>query len=46
MAGLIYPMLACTNYTEWSAVMHVNLQAADLWEAIEYGGVTVMTGSC
>jgi hypothetical protein len=39
MAGLIYPMLTCTNYTEWSAVMHVNLQVADLWEAIEYGGV-------
>jgi hypothetical protein len=25
-AGIVYPMLTRTNYTEWSAVMHMNLQ--------------------
>jgi hypothetical protein len=38
-AGIVYPMLTRTNYTEWSAVMRVNLQAAGLWEAVHYGGV-------
>jgi hypothetical protein len=33
-AEIVYPMLTCTNYTEWSAVMRVNLQAPRLWEAI------------
>jgi hypothetical protein len=33
-AGIAYPMLTCTNYMEWLAVMRVNLQAAGLWEAI------------
>jgi hypothetical protein len=33
-AGIVYPMLMRTNYTEWSVVMHVNLQAAGLWEAV------------
>jgi hypothetical protein len=32
--GIIYPMVTRMNYTEWSAVMRVNLQAARLWEAI------------
>jgi hypothetical protein len=36
-AGIIYPMLTRMNYTEWSAVMHVNLQAAGLWEVFQYG---------
>jgi hypothetical protein len=36
-AGIAYPMLTCTNYMEWLAVMRVNLQAAGLWEAIQYG---------
>jgi hypothetical protein len=31
-------MLTRTNYTKWSSVMHVNLQASGLWEAIQYGG--------
>jgi hypothetical protein len=35
-AGIVYPMLTRTNYTEWSAVMRVNLQAAGLWEAVQY----------
>jgi hypothetical protein len=39
MAGIVYPMLTHTNYTEWSAVMRVNLQAAGLWEAVQYDGV-------
>jgi hypothetical protein len=36
-AGIVYPMLTRTNYTEWSAVMRMNLQAAGLWEAVQYG---------
>jgi hypothetical protein len=35
--GIVYPMLTRMNYMEWSAVMRVNLQAAGLWEAIQYG---------
>jgi hypothetical protein len=30
MAGIVYPMLTRMNYTEWSTVMRVNLQAAGL----------------
>jgi hypothetical protein len=30
-------MLTRTNYTEWSLVMKVNLQAAGLWDIIEDG---------
>jgi hypothetical protein len=37
--GIVYLMLTRTNYTEWSMVMQVNLQAASLWEAVRYGGV-------
>jgi hypothetical protein len=37
--GIVYLMLTRTNYTEWFAVMRVNLQAAGLWEAVRYGGV-------
>jgi hypothetical protein len=37
--GIVYPMLMGTNYTEWSSVMRVNLQAAGLWEAVRHGGV-------
>jgi hypothetical protein len=37
MAGIVFPMLTCTNYTNWSLTMCVNLQAASLWEAIQYG---------
>jgi hypothetical protein len=33
--GIIYSMLMRTNYTEWSAI----IQAAGLWEAIQYGDV-------
>jgi hypothetical protein len=36
---IIYLMLMCMNYTEWSVVMHVNLQGIGLWEAIWHGGV-------
>jgi gas vesicle protein len=44
MAGIIYPMLMHTNYTEWSALMCMNLQAARLWEAVRYGAwSTAMT---
>jgi hypothetical protein len=37
--GIVYPMLTRTNYTEWSLVMHANLQAAGLWEAVHYDNV-------
>jgi hypothetical protein len=29
-AGIVYPMLSCTNYIEWSTVMRVNMQAVGL----------------
>jgi hypothetical protein len=34
-SSIVYPMLTCTNYTEWSIVMHVNLQVVGLWNVIE-----------
>jgi hypothetical protein len=34
-AGIVYPTLTRTNYTEWSLVMKVNLQAAGLWDVID-----------
>jgi hypothetical protein len=33
-ARIVYPTLTHTNYTEWSAVMRVNLQATGLWKAV------------
>jgi hypothetical protein len=39
IARIIYPMLTHTNYTEWSVVIHVNLQVTELWEAVHYGGI-------
>ncbi|CAN6234641.1 unnamed protein product [Urochloa humidicola] len=36
-----WPMLTKTNYTEWSLVMKIKMQARNLWEAIEPGGVLV-----
>jgi hypothetical protein len=35
----VVPMLTKTNYTSWSLVMKIKMQARDLWEAIEPGGV-------
>jgi hypothetical protein len=32
-----YPILTRTNYAEWAMVMRVQLQAAHLWDTIEYG---------
>ncbi|KAK1684558.1 hypothetical protein QYE76_045406 [Lolium multiflorum] len=32
-----YPTLTCSNYVEWAMVMRVELQAAHLWDVIEYG---------
>jgi hypothetical protein len=34
-------MLTKTNYTEWALVMKVKLQARNLWDAIELGGVPI-----
>jgi hypothetical protein len=36
-ANIVYPTLTRTNYTKWSLVMKVNLQAAGLWDVIESG---------
>jgi hypothetical protein len=36
-AGIVYLTLTRMNYTEWSLVMQVNLQAARLWDVIESG---------
>jgi uncharacterized membrane protein YgcG len=35
--SIVYPVLTRTNYSEWSLVMRVNLQAAGLWDAIHKG---------
>ena len=32
-------MLTKTNYHEWSLLMKVKMQARQLWDAIEYGGL-------
>ena len=34
-----WPMLTKTNYTQWSLVMKVKIQARHMWEAIDPGGV-------
>jgi hypothetical protein len=39
VGALNWLMLTKTNYTSWSLVMKIKLQARDLWEAIEPGGV-------
>jgi RNA polymerase subunit RPABC4/transcription elongation factor Spt4 len=31
----VYLILMRTNYSEWSLVIHMNLQVAQLWDAIE-----------
>jgi hypothetical protein len=36
-----WPMLTKTNYTQWSLVMKVKMQARNLWDAIEPGGVSL-----
>jgi hypothetical protein len=35
--GIVFLTLMRTNYAEWSLVMMINLQAAGLWDTIEYG---------
>jgi hypothetical protein len=35
-----WPKLTKTNYTQWLLVMKVKMQARNLWEAIEPGGVS------
>jgi hypothetical protein len=35
--GAKYPTLTRSNYTHWSLVMKVMLQARNLWDTIEYG---------
>ncbi|KAK1696495.1 hypothetical protein QYE76_013192 [Lolium multiflorum] len=37
VGGGSYPMLTRTNYTEWSLLMKVKLQARGIWDAIELG---------
>jgi hypothetical protein len=34
-SNIVYPTLTQSNYTEWSIVMMVNLQAVRLWDVIE-----------
>ncbi|CAN6181165.1 unnamed protein product [Urochloa humidicola] len=36
-----WPMLTKTNYTQWSLVMKVKMQARNLWGAIKPGGVSL-----
>ncbi|KAJ1271592.1 hypothetical protein BS78_06G139100 [Paspalum vaginatum] len=35
IAAVQYPQLMRTNYQDWAILMHVNLEAAGLWHAIE-----------
>jgi hypothetical protein len=35
--GIVYPTLTRMNYTEWSLVMKMNLQATGLWDIIVSG---------
>jgi hypothetical protein len=37
VGGGSYPMLTRMNYTEWSLLMKVKLQARGIWDAIELG---------
>jgi hypothetical protein len=37
-------MLTKTNYTQWSLVMKLKMQARNLWSAIEPGGVSMQEG--
>jgi hypothetical protein len=37
LSGAKYSTLTRSNYTHWSLVMKVMLQARNLWDAIEYG---------
>jgi hypothetical protein len=37
----IWPLLTKTNYTEWTLIMKIKLQARNLWEAIEPRDVTL-----
>ena len=34
-----YPLLTRTNYVEWAVLMQVMLEARELWEAVNIGGV-------
>jgi hypothetical protein len=36
-SNIVYPALTRSNYTKWSLVLMVNLQAAGLWDVIESG---------
>jgi hypothetical protein len=36
-----WPLLTKMNYTEWTFIMKIELQATNLWEAIEPGDVTL-----
>jgi hypothetical protein len=38
--NLSFLMLTRTNYAHWAMVMVVNLQAASLWDAIEFDAMT------
>lgn len=35
-----WPLLTKTNYTEWSLLMKIKMQARNLWDAIESGNVS------
>ena len=38
-AGGGWPMLAKTNYAEWSMVMKVKMQARRMWDAVWYDDI-------
>jgi hypothetical protein len=36
-----WPLLFKVNYTKWALIMKINIQARNLWEAIEPGSVSL-----
>jgi hypothetical protein len=41
VGSLMWPMLDRSNYFEWAMLMQCNLEAMDVWDIIEQGGVGV-----
>jgi hypothetical protein len=37
-SSLMWPMLTCSNYTEWAMLMQCNYETLEIWETIEPGG--------
>ena len=40
-SSLMWPMLSCSNYTEWAMLMQCNYEAMEIWDVIDPGGAGV-----